>query len=135
LPENLKQKSILSASCWKISRVKNNKHCGFCIPCIARRISIEYNGITFDEYDKDIFKEDFTNLESENEGKRNLTDYLEFISKFRDVTDITKADLLNEFFELYNPAIDMQKTFDLYERISAQSFSVFANYPNVMKLV
>src|SRR5690606_5716220 len=45
LPEGLLKKSYLSVTCWMISRIQ--KHCGYCIPCISRRIALEYNNISF----------------------------------------------------------------------------------------
>lgn len=135
LPVALKKEVHQSASCWKISHVPGNQHCGFCIPCISRRIAIEYNGIKVNEYQHDIFNTDLNSLKDDDDKKRNLIDYLEFVSKFKKVTKANQNDLLNEFPELYNPAFDKDKALKLYERVSAQSFSVFKNYPKVLKII
>lgn len=60
-----------------------NKHCGYCVPCISRRIALEYNGISFDEYETDLFDTDVSKLEDTNDRRRNLTDYLEFIANLK----------------------------------------------------
>lgn len=135
LPIALKKEVSHSASCWKISHVPGNQHCGFCIPCISRRIALEYNGITVSEYQHDIFNIDLNTLSDDDDRKRNLIDYLEFVSKFKKVTRANQNDLLNEFPELYNPAFDTNMALKLYERVSDQSFSVFKKYPQVLKII
>lgn len=67
--------------------------------------------------------------------RRNLVDYLEFISKFKKVTKANKTDLLNEFPELYNPVFNTEDALKLYERVSQQSFEVFKKYPHVLKII
>jgi len=133
LPKPLMKAAIKSGSCWKISRTI--KHCGECVPCISRRIAIEHNGIKFDEYVKDVFKSDVSKLSDEDTGKRNLVDYLEFISKFSKLDDATRTELAFEFPELFNSAIDKDKALDLYHRISIQSYEVFEKYPKVKKII
>jgi 7-cyano-7-deazaguanine synthase in queuosine biosynthesis len=133
LPEELKKQSHFSASCWMISRLK--KHCGYCIPCISRRISLEFNGISFKEYEVDIFKTDVTKLDEMDDKRRNLTDYLEFILKFNDISDVNRHFLKDEFPELYNNAFNFDKAVELYNRVSRQSFEVFKKYPKVSKII
>ena len=99
------------------------------------RIALEFNGISFNEYQHDIFKTDPNTLDDDDEKKRNLIDYLEFVTKFKKVTKANQDDLLNEFPELYNPAFDKDLALKLYERVSAQSFSVFSNYPHILKII
>jgi len=135
LPKPLQKLAHRSASCWKISHVPGNKHCGFCIPCISRRIAIEYNKESFSEYYHDIFNTDLNTLKDDDDKKRNLIDYLEFISKFKKVTKANKIDLLNEFPELYNSAFNTDSALDLYQRVAAQSFEVFKKYPHVQKII
>lgn len=135
LPEVLKKKSNLSASCWMISRIPDNKHCGYCVPCISRRISLEYNNIEFDEYALDIFKTDLNNLSDTDDKRRNIVDYLEFVLKFKDLTDAKKTDLLLEFPELYNSSFNTEYAIEMYGRVSAQSITVFQKYPNILKLI
>lgn len=134
LPSALQSEVRHSASCWKISHVPGNQHCGFCIPCISRRIAIEYNGMTVNEYQHDIFNTDLNTFSNDDDKKRNLIDYLEFVSKFKKVTKSNENDLLNEFPELFNEAFDKDLALKLYERVSAQSFSVFKKYPEILKI-
>lgn len=133
LPNELRRKAIQSASCWKISRTI--KHCGECIPCISRRISIEYNELEFDEYAKDIFRSDISELKDEDTGKKNLVDYLEFISKFKTIDGSDINELLFEFPELINSAIDRDQAIALYNRIAIQSYAVFDKYPQIKKIL
>lgn len=133
LPDELKKAASGSASCWMIQRL--NKHCGYCVPCISRRIALEHNGISFNEYETDLFNMDVSKLEDTNDRRRNLTDYLEFIAKFKDVTDANKYDLRDEFFELYNDAFDFNGAVNLYRRVASQSLEVFQKYPLVTKLL
>jgi 7-cyano-7-deazaguanine synthase in queuosine biosynthesis len=135
LPKSLQKEVHNSASCWKISHVPGNLHCGFCIPCISRRIAIEFNGMSINEYQYDIFNIDLNTLRDDDDKKRNLIDYLEFVSKFKKVTKANQTDLLNEFPELYNPSFDINSALKLYERVSAQSFEVFKKYPQVLKII
>ena len=135
LPNDLQKESYLSASCWMIHYTPGNKHCGYCIPCISRRIAIEFNGIHFNEYANDIFNLDLNNLSDSDDKKRNIIDYLEFISKFKKVTDINRNEIIMEFPELINPSFDIDKALKLYERVSFQSFKVFKNYPEILKII
>lgn len=133
LPDKLKKEAKASASCWMISRL--NKHCGYCVPCISRRISLEYNKISFKEYETDLFRTDTSKLDDTNDRRRNLNDYLEFIAKFRDVTEANKHELREDFPELWNGAFDFDKAVSLYQRVAGQSMEVFKKYPHVMKLI
>ncbi|HEY0669943.1 MAG TPA: 7-cyano-7-deazaguanine synthase [Sphingobacteriaceae bacterium] len=135
LPQKLKEEAKVSASCWMISRIPENKHCGYCIPCISRRISLEYNSINFKEYHVDIFKTDINKLSDTDDKKRNLIDYLEFITKFKEVTDANKFELMFEFPELYNTSFDSDDALDLYRRVAEQSFEVLKKYPKMQKLL
>ncbi len=135
MPKKLQQQVHNSASCWMISHVPGEKHCGICIPCISRRIALEYNGLKVKEYHNDIFMADIASLADDDTGKRNMIDYLEFITKFKKVTPQNKEELICDFPELINPAIDEDKAMKLYERVSQQSFKVFQNYPKVLSII
>ncbi len=135
LPKPLQLQIEHSASCWMISHVPGEKHCGICIPCISRRIALEFNDVKLSEYYTDIFNIDINTLVDTDTGRRNLTDYLEFISRFKKVTPQNKTDLICSFPELINPSINEEEAIKLYERVSQQSFKVFSNYPKVLKLL
>jgi 7-cyano-7-deazaguanine synthase in queuosine biosynthesis len=135
LPTKLKKEAHISASCWMISRMPENKHCGYCIPCISRRIAIEYNNIEFKEYFVDIFRADINLLDENDDKKRNLIDYLEFILKFKDISEAKKIQIISDFPELINPSFNVDEAMQLYKRVSDQSFEVFKKYPKVQKLI
>lgn len=134
LPDELKNQAQKSISCWMYSRGKI--HCGECIPCISRRIAIESNGLSFNEYNEDIFNSNITNLPDHSTGKRNIIDYIEFILKFQNFTPNDKEIfLLDEAQELLNNSIDQNKALDMYIRLAQQSLSVFSKYPNIQRIL
>jgi len=135
LPEKLKSEVGKSASCWKISRTPGNKHCGFCIPCISRRIALEYHNIKINEYARDLFNEDILKKPSDDDGKRNLIDYLEFISNFANVNNTNKNKIMIEYPELFNQYLNTDKAIELYKRVSKQSFEVFQKYKNIKNII
>ncbi|MGE3523188.1 MAG: 7-cyano-7-deazaguanine synthase, partial [Candidatus Dadabacteria bacterium] len=134
LPKKLQQASIDTISCWKYSRLK--MHCGICIPCIARRIAIESNGLSFNEYHEDLFNSDINKLGDDNTGKRNLIDYLEFVHKLHHLVPATIQDFIyNDAPELLNDCIDQTLAMDMYRRLAQESIDVFKQYPNICKLM
>jgi 7-cyano-7-deazaguanine synthase in queuosine biosynthesis len=134
LPKDLQNQAYHSSSCWMISRTPGNKHCGHCIPCISRRIALEFNGIKFNEYAIDIFSEEIGKLSSDDQRK-NIIDYLEFITKFQ-VSDLASLyGLVMEFPELINNYFDQKEALMLYNRMSNQSLEVFRKYPEIMKIL
>lgn len=135
IPKAFRTNLKYSASCWMISRIPENKHCGYCVPCISRRIALEYHGVNIKEYDYDLFKADLNALSNDDDRKRNIVDYLEFISKFKKVTVANKDQILMEFPELYNQNIDVGLALKLYERISQQSYKVLSSYPTIQKIL
>jgi len=135
MPVPLQEAARVSASCWMISRMPEHKHCGYCIPCISRRIAIEYNKLSFSEYFVDVFTMDLSGLDDTDDKRRNLVDYLEFITRFSNVTDATKPALFRRFPELYNMGAKADEVIDLYSRVAAQSLQVLNNYPQVKKLL
>jgi 7-cyano-7-deazaguanine synthase in queuosine biosynthesis len=72
-----------TVSCWKASRISGDKkHCGYCVPCLSRRIALEANGLKLAEYQRDILNEEVARLGAWDEGKRNLVELIEFVSAF-----------------------------------------------------
>jgi 7-cyano-7-deazaguanine synthase in queuosine biosynthesis len=135
LPKELKQASSKSATCWMISRTPGNKHCGYCIPCISRRIALEFNDIKFDEYSHDIFNLDLNQLKDDDDKKRNIIDYIEFIAKFKNTSEKYSLNIIKQFPELYNQSIDMDQAIALYNRVADQSFKVLSKYPLISKFI
>ncbi|WP_430905732.1 7-cyano-7-deazaguanine synthase [Maribacter sp. 2-571] len=135
LDAKIAQNANKSISCWKASRVSDKNHCGECIPCISRRISLEFNNVYLDEYSRDLLTERISKLPFDDNGKRNLVDFLEFISKFKGYKDKDLNSLLIQFPELYNEAIDKKEAVRMYGRLATQSYSVFDKYPEVKKII
>lgn len=124
-----------SVTCWKASRVSEMSHCGFCIPCISRRIALEHLNLGIAEYKRDLFSEDVDTLPPDDTGKRNLNDLAEFISNFRKYTPRKKELLLENFWELYNEYFDQDAVINMYARFSAEAYRVLSKYPTLKRLI
>lgn len=119
-----------TVSCWKASRITGEKtHCGYCVPCLMRRIAVESNGISLDEYARDIFSEDMSSIEPEDDGKRNITDLAEFINIFEIAR--SKSEILDKHIDLINPYIDSDRAIEMYRRFAKETRAVFNSYPNL----
>jgi 7-cyano-7-deazaguanine synthase in queuosine biosynthesis len=123
-----------TVSCWKASRVTSvYNHCGVCIPCLIRRIALEYNNLILPEYETDLFTEDILKLPSDNDGKRNLADLCEFIKMFNQ--NATQAELEVVYPDLVNPYFNGADVVAMYKRFAEESRVVFQKYPNVMRFL
>jgi hypothetical protein len=117
-------------SCWKASRVPGAlNHCGFCVPCLIRRIAIEWNGPAVNEYARDLLSEDVGALPPEDEGKRNLVELAEFVSLFR--RNRNRAEMEHFFPELVTTKFDASQTIDMYRRFAAEAIGVLGRYPSL----
>lgn len=134
LPKELWKCIVDSVSCWKASRIEKN-HCGECIPCFTRRVALEFNRHNLDEYGIDLLKVRVDQLPNDNEGKRNLSDFISFILTYNNTYKKNKADLLYDFPELINDSIDYEQACDMYFRMTEQAISVFKSYPKIKKLI
>ena len=122
-----------TVSCWKASRVSKYNHCGICVPCLIRRIALEKNNCSINEYAKDLFRENVLELRSDDDGKRNLIELCEFINTFSQNRSLTEME---KFYpELVSEHFDAKQTVAMYQRFSTEAISVFQNYPQVMKLL
>lgn len=119
-----------AVSCWKASRVAGARnHCGFCIPCLVRRIGIETNGLRLPEYERDILAEDVSRLRDTDDGKRNLVELGEFVTIFQNAQSI--AEIEDAFPEIVNSHFDQQLAVEMYRRFSVEARHVFDQYPLV----
>jgi len=134
LPKELNEIIPQSVSCWKASRIEKN-HCGECIPCFTRRIALESKGIVLKEYGVDLFSEQIEKVSPDDEGKRNLGDFLSFISVFNKTYKTDKSQLLFHFPELINDSFDYNAACDMYFRMTEQAINVLSSYPNIKKLL
>jgi 7-cyano-7-deazaguanine synthase in queuosine biosynthesis len=120
-------------SCWRASRIGGGlRHCGSCIPCLVRRISLEANGISTNEYQRDIFTEDISNLPPDDDAKRNLIDLAEFIKNVE--TAPNQAALEFIFPDLVNQHFDSPLASQMYLRFANEARAVFSKYPLVRNI-
>ena len=125
----------LSVSCWRGSRVQSNNHCGECVPCIARRIAFEANGIKYNEYHRNLFSEKIEDKSEDDIGKRNLIDLIEFIKHFHTLSPTNKDEFIDIFPELVNPYVDLGQAIKMYTRFAKEAFLVFKKYQNLKAIV
>lgn len=124
----------LSGSCWKASRLGGGqKHCGECVPCLVRRIALESNGMTVDEYQRDLLAEDVDGLAEDDTGKRNLTDLVEFVQHF--ARDDLKRGITETYPELLNGTFDSDRAIEMYSRFAQEALQVLSRYPGVGRLL
>lgn len=124
----------LSISCWKASRIAGGlHHCGFCIPCLVRRIAVEHNGLRLPEYKRDLFQEDVLRLEPQDDGKRNLMELAEFVQIFG--SGRSQAQLEDSFPDLVCPDFDAARAASMYKRFAAEAQSVFRRYASLAPLL
>ena len=121
-----------AVSCWKASRVrKDYNHCGYCVPCLIRRVSIEAHGTALPEYARDLLTEDVGDLSPDDDGKRNLVELCEFVAT---IDGRSQAALEDEYPDLINEHIDPVEAIGMYKRFATEAKAVFSSYPNVAKL-
>lgn len=115
----------MSVSCWKSSRVGSG-HCGECVPCLVRRISLEANGAPTSGWERDLLAEDVAALGEADEGKRNLTELAMFARAF---ATLPESELDMEFCELFSEYFDRDQAAAMYRRFADEAQRVFGNYP------
>lgn len=120
-----------TVSCWKASRVRGGaNHCGICIPCLIRRIALEYNGLSLPEYEVDLLRQDVALMGGYYDGKRNLGELGMFIKIFENAK--TQAELEADYPDLVNEYFDGEQAARMYQRFAAEARMVFQKYPSVI---
>jgi 7-cyano-7-deazaguanine synthase in queuosine biosynthesis len=124
-----------TVSCWKASRVGGDKkHCGYCVPCLSRRIALETHGLELPEYQTDLLREEVSRLDTEHEGKRNLVEVIEFVSTFGGSR--SQTDLEWEYPDLLlGEEIDATAAVEMYRRFARETLDVFDHYPSVKAIM
>lgn len=119
----------LSCSCWRGVRVStaNINHCGQCVPCLIRRISLESNDLFLSEYARNLFIENISMLEADDEGKRNIIDLSEFAYRF---SHETNSQLLDTYPDLVSPHFDFDSSVKMYRRFAGEANKVINKYKN-----
>jgi 7-cyano-7-deazaguanine synthase in queuosine biosynthesis len=129
LPESV----ATTVSCWKTSRLTGDAtHCGICAPCIIRRIAIETCGPDPTKYERDLFTERFAELPEDDDGRRNLADYGEFVLR---VEQYSEMQMMDEWPELYSSEITCSDVIQMYRRATVEARSVLSRYPNVARVL
>jgi hypothetical protein len=121
-----------SISCWRSSR-QSISHCGECVPCLIRRIALEYHGLKLKEYGRDLLSENIDNLGPEDTGKKNLIELAEFVTWFS--SGHTNAKLMETFPDLVNEDVDMDQAIAMYTRFGGEAMQVLSSYPGVRSLL
>ena len=127
--DKLRNSIPTTISCWKTSRLTGAAtHCGSCIPCIIRRIAIESHGPDPTPYERDLFKEKIGTLPPDDDGRRNLADFGEFVVR---VESYLSVEMMTEWPDLYSPEIKPDLAIKMYKRAAAEARAVLKRYPGV----
>lgn len=119
-----------SVSCWKASRVAGGQnHCGFCVPCLVRRIGIESHGVNLQEYHRDLLRQDVSRLPDSDDGKRNLVELGEFVTLFENAG--SHAEIEDTFPEIVSSHFDSERAAEMYRRFALEARNVFNRYPMI----
>ncbi len=123
----------VAISCWRHTRLpRSATHCGECIPCIVRRIALEYHGSDPTQYARNLFSENAGRLPPEDEGRRNLAELCEFTLFFEQQSD---PELMDHWPELYSPYLDPQTTMAMYRRAALETRTVLSRYAGLTPLL
>jgi 7-cyano-7-deazaguanine synthase in queuosine biosynthesis len=131
--KSLPQGIPVASSCWKNTHLPADAtHCGECVPCYIRRIAIEVNGTDKTAYARDVFSEQISSLPPEDEGRRNLVDLCEFVTRFKQQADL---DLMTDWPELYSDRMDAAMAIQMYRRASEETFTVLGRYSGIAPIL
>jgi 7-cyano-7-deazaguanine synthase in queuosine biosynthesis len=88
-----------TVSCWgypnQTIHFKNCNHCGYCLPCIVRRVSVNASGMS--AFDDNYFYDVFSREGKRKKGhRRNIDDLVLFC---RDVASLSTSDLVYRYPE------------------------------------
>jgi len=106
----------------------NATHCGICIPCIIRRVAIEFHGLDATVYERNLFTELFSALPDSDDGRRNLADFGEFLLRVETYSEI---EMMTEWPELYSSEISRPDVIGMYKRAAAEARQVLSGYPGL----
>jgi 7-cyano-7-deazaguanine synthase in queuosine biosynthesis len=127
--DNLRSSIPKAISCWKTSRLTGEAtHCGSCVPCIIRRVAIEVHGRDRTAYERNLFEEAFHSLPADDDGRRNLADFGEFICR---VQQYSEMQMMTEWPDLYCPQVNASAAIQMYKRAADDARTVLTRYPNV----
>jgi 7-cyano-7-deazaguanine synthase in queuosine biosynthesis len=121
----------LTVSCWSIGHTR--RHCGFCAPCMMRRISCEIHGAPDVTYDHDVFADDSV-AAARPFAHDNLVQLVETVVAIEGASD---EDLELRFPELLNSGreISAAQARDLHRRWAKQAGKYLAQAPVSARLL
>lgn len=124
----------VAVSCWKNARLSGGAtHCGFCVPCIIRRVAIETHIPDTTVYARNLFSENLGMASvDDDDGRRNLIDYGLFARTVMD-TQLSEAEIV--WPELISPCIIVADSVAMYRRAATEAQAVFAKYPGLSPLL
>lgn len=113
-----------TVSCWSISH--KGTHCGYCSPCLMRRVACLQHQVDDVRYDLDVLGDD-ASLDR-LDAKDTLVHFIEMADEFRQGDDF---DLELDHPDLINGAsgIGVAGTLALYRRWADEVLTTFAAYP------
>jgi 7-cyano-7-deazaguanine synthase in queuosine biosynthesis len=115
----------LSVSCWMNAHLpKGTTHCGYCIPCIIRRIAIETHGIDQTAYVRDLFSENVRELGPTDDGRRNLYDFVEFNYQ---IDKLSPAEISDKWPEVVTVA-HSSDVIKMYKRAAQETRKVLQSH-------
>jgi hypothetical protein len=123
----------VATSCWRNSRLRAGvTHCGSCVPCQVRRIAIESFGPDLTAYGRDVWRERLRELPWDDDGRRNLSELVQFAIQF----DTLPADeLASTWPELISRDFNTDQVIQMYKRFAAEAIQVWQQYPEVRALM
>ena len=113
-----------TVSCWSISHT--GTHCGYCSPCVLRRVACLSHDIPDVAYDLDVL-DDHAALDKPD-AKDTLLHFIEMAQEFRDADDF---DLELDHPDLINGAsgLGVSETIALYRRWAGEVLTTFSAHP------
>jgi hypothetical protein len=112
-------------SCWSAGRTR--EHCGYCAPCMMRRISCELHGLPDAPYREDAFTDEA--FVSQNpRAMDNLIHLGQLVHDFRDLDDF---ELELKYIEIFTGGTQMSagEALALHHRWADQAVEVLGRYP------
>jgi 7-cyano-7-deazaguanine synthase in queuosine biosynthesis len=113
-----------TVSCWQIGRSRS--HCGWCAPCLLRRISCETHSVPDVAYDVDVF-DDAAALDDPR-ARDNLAHLLSLLQELDELDDV---ELEYEYPELLNgrPVLTLADAIAMHRRWAQQGLAVLLAHP------
>jgi 7-cyano-7-deazaguanine synthase in queuosine biosynthesis len=118
-----------TVSCWSIGRTR--QHCGYCAPCIMRRISCELHGIADVDYGADIF-DDPVVTDTNPRAQDNVVHLCALITDFLERNDF---ELELDYVEIFNGGrqLSASEAVTLHRRWAEQAHAVISQHPVAAK--